>query len=170
MNDTTGKDPVLELYRMAVRNMLAGDKPGAVPNASFKHASIIVEELARSAKLRFCAFCGKMRQDVWTPQVIDQLRGAIGRGVDVRIILTEKPEVEPPDFLKGCIRTLDTAEIGDRRQQLGKVGHFAVVDGKSLRLEQNPETREALFAANMPQIAGELEGIFDIIRDMSEAA
>lgn len=170
MSDTTGKDPVLELYRMAVRNMLAGDKPGAVPNASFKHASIIVEELARSAKLRFYAYCEKMSADVWTQPVIDQLRLAIGRCVDVRIVVTGRPEIELPDFLKGCVRALNLAELGDRKQHLEKVGHFAVVDGKSLRLEQNHKTREALFAANMPQIAGELEGIFTLICDMSEAA
>ena len=160
MSDTTGKDPVLELYRMAVRNMLAGDKPGAVPNASFKHASIIVEELARSAKLRFYAFCEKLSPDVWSQPVLDQLQMAIGRGVDVQIVLMSEPEVNPPAFLDGRIRILQPDSDGRLNPLYAEIGHFAVVDGKSLRLEQDKSTRKALFGANLPQIAGELEGMF----------
>lgn len=163
-------DAVLELYRTTVRNMLANDKPGVVPNASYRHASIIIEELVRSAKQSFFAYCEKLSSDVWSRRVLDQLQAAIIRGVEVRIILTEEPDSDMPDFMKGHIKILRISQLGENQASYEAIEHFAVVDGKSLRLEQNKRTREALFAANRPDVAHELEEIFLHLRDASEAA
>lgn len=163
MEQTGTNDAVLELYRLGVRNMLSGDKPGAIPNASYQHASIIVDELARCAKSTFRAFCEKMSGDVWTSQVLNQLQAATGRGVDVRIVLVSQPEFELPLFLKDRVRFLKSEELDRNRDAYNSLGHFAVVDGKSLRLEQDKDARKALFAANHPEIAGELDKIFDLL-------
>ena len=170
MSETNENNAVLELYRTTVRNMLANDRPGIVPNASYKHASIIMEELVRSAKSKFFAYCEKLSADVWTSTVREQLRLAILRGVDVQIVLTSKPNETPLGFPEDRIRVLNLSELGESRPSFEDVNHFAVVDGKSLRLEQNKQTREALFAANRPDVAHELEEIFAHLHDTAVAA
>ena len=167
MNEANGVDAVLELYRTTVRNMLASDKPGLVPNASYRHASIIIEELIRSARQSFFAYCGKMSCDVWTVEVMEQLRLAISRGVDVHIVMTDAVEVPP--FLNGRVHTLNLDKQGAYREACESIQHFAVVDGKSLRMEKDPATREAVFAANKPDLAGELEKIFCSLRNVAAA-
>ncbi len=162
MNEANGVDAVLELYRTTVRNMLASDKPGLVPNASYRHASIIIEELIRSARQSFFAYCGKMSCDVWTVEVMEQLRLAISRGVDVHIIMTDVVEVPP--FLEGRVHTLKLDQLGIYRRAYESIQHFAVADGKNLRMEKDPATREAVFAANRPDFAVELERIFSSLR------
>ena len=47
MSEDKAREAVLEMYRMTVRNLLSGTKPGMVPNSSYRHASIIIDELAR---------------------------------------------------------------------------------------------------------------------------
>ncbi|MBO7683617.1 MAG: hypothetical protein J6T51_02700 [Kiritimatiellae bacterium] len=167
MNEANGVDAVLELYRTTVRNMLASDKPGLVPNASYRHASIIIEELIRSARRSFFAYCGKMSCDVWTVEVMEQLRLAISRGVDVHIVMTDAVEVPP--FLNGRVHTLNLDKQGAYREAYESIQHFAVVDGKSLRMEKDPATREAVFAANRPDFAVELERIFYSLRAAAAA-
>ncbi len=162
MSETNGNDAVLDLYRTTVRNMLASDRPGLVPNASYRHASIIIEELIRSAKQTFFAYCGKMSCDVWTAEIQEQLRLAILRGVDVHIVMTEVVDVPP--YLDGRIHTLNLDRMGIYRNAYESILHFAVADGKNLRMERNPATREAVFAANRPDFAVELERIFDSLR------
>lgn len=159
MKGVEEKDAVLALYRTTVRNMLASDKPGVVPNSSFKHASIIIEELVQCSKLRVFAYCEKLSPDVWSQSVLDQLQLAILRGVDVQIVLSAKPGFNPPVFLEQRIHILKNPELAM------KLGHFTVVDGKSLRLEEDMETRKALFAANLPLVARELDKIFAFLRD-----
>lgn len=165
MKGVEEKDAVLALYRTTVRNMLASDKPGVVPNSSFKHASIIIEELVRCAKQRISAFCEKLSSEVWTPSVIDQLQEAIKNKVDIRIVLNTKPDVPPPPFLVPCIRLL----VAEDSAPVEKLGHFTVVDGKSLRLEEDRTTRKALFAANLPQVARELDRIFAVLYENGKA-
>ena len=159
------KDAVFELYRITVRNMLASDKPGLVPNASHRHASIIIEELIRSAVHSFFAYCGKMSPDVWTPEVKEQLRLAILRGVDVRIILTEKVDELIPLFLKDRVCFLNMEKQGPYLEAYESIQHFDVTDNKSLRMEKNQDTREAVFAANHPDFAIELDKIFYHLKD-----
>lgn len=170
MNENDGADAVLELYRTTVRNMLANNKPGLVPNASYRHASIIIEELVRSAKSRFFAYCEKLSCDVWTRQVVEQLQLAIQRNVDVQIVITDDSDIDAPEFLRSRIRTLRLDQLGDERASYEALNHFAVVDGKSVRLELNRQTREALFAANQPAVAEELEGIFVHLKEESRTA
>ena len=170
MTENANDVAVLELYRTTVRNMLASDRPGLVPNASYKHAAIIIEELARSAKSRFFAYCEKLSCDVWTRQVIEQLQLAIQRNVDVEIVITDDSDIDAPEFLQRHIRTLHLDQLGDKKASYEALNHFAVVDGKSVRLERNRQTREALFAANQPTVAEELEGIFSHLREASRAA
>ena len=167
MNEQDRNDAVLELYRTTVRTMLANNKPGVVPNASHRHASIIIEELIRSAKQSFFAYCGKMSCDVWTEAIREQLRLAISRGVDVQIVLTDAVEVPP--FLNGRVHILNLENLGDYRGAYESIQHFAVVDGKHLRMEKDPATREAVFAANRPDFAVELEKIFCSLRAVAAA-
>ncbi len=167
MSETNGNDAVLELYRTTVRAMLANDKPGVVPNASYRHASIIIEELIRSAKQSFFAYCGKMSCDVWTEEIKEQLRLAVLRGVDVHIVLTDAVEIPP--FLNGRVHILNLENLGAYRGAYESIQHFAVVDGKHLRMERDPATRDAVFAANRPDFAVELEKIFCHLRDAAAA-
>ncbi len=160
MIDIPDKDAVLALYRSTVRNMLSGNKQGVVPNASFQHASIIIEELVRCAKLRVFTFCEKLSPDVWSQPVLDQLQMAIGRNVDVQIVLSSQPALPLPAFLEGRVRFLPQ----DDRSRFDAIGHFTVVDGKSLRMEKDKKDRRALFAANFPEIAKELDDIFAFLR------
>lgn len=163
-------DPVLRLYRTTVRNMLEGGKPSHVPNSSYRHASIILEEMARVAQESFHAYCGKFSVDVWTPEVTNQLRVAISRGVDVSIILAREPESTIPEFLKDHVRRLDLSSVEDRRADFESVDHFASVDGKSVRLENDRTDRRALFAANHADLAEQVEHIFNILSEFAKAA
>lgn len=170
MSENNGAEAVLELYRTTVRNMLSSNRQGIVPNASYKHAAIIIEELVRSAKSRFFAYCEKLSCDVWTRQVIEQLQLAIQRNVDVQIVVTDDSDIDVPEFLRSRVRTLHLDQLGETRSSYEALNHFAVVDGRSARLEQNRQTREALFAANQPALAEELEGIFSHLQEASRAA
>jgi len=162
---------VLELYRMTVRNLLAGDRPDVVPNSSFRHATIILEELIRSARKSFYAFCGRFSGDVWSESVKDALIAAIDRGINVRIVISDEIDAKSlPMALRDHISILDEEKIKTNKIAFEDIRHFAVVDGKSLRLEDNRETREALFAANQPGIASELERIFSFLIDSARAA
>ena len=163
MSEISGNDAVLKLYRTTVRNMLASDKPGVVSNASYRHASIIIEELIRSAKQSFFAYCGGMSSDVWTAEIKEQLRLAVLRGVDVHIVLTGTVCIPP--FLNGRVHILNLDKQGSYRSVYESIQHFAVVDGKHLRMEKDPTTREAVFAANRPDFAVELEKIFCHLRE-----
>lgn len=163
-------DPVLRLYRTTVRNMLESSKPSHVPNSSYRHASIILEEMVRVAHDSFHAYCGKFSADVWTPEVTNQLRLAIDRKVDVVIILAGEPESIIPEFLKDHVRRLDLSSVEDRRSDFARVDHFASVDGKSVRLENDRAGRRALFAANHSDLADQVERIFNILSEFSKAA
>ena len=159
MNTNKEFDTVMELYRMTVRSLLSGNKPGLVPNASHRHASIIIEELVRSSQLKFHAYCGKMSRDVWTDDVMEQIRLADSRHVDIRIVTSEPVEQIPP-FLSGKVSVLDINSMGDLSDAFRNISHFSVADGKSLRLERDHGARTAIFAANRIDIASELEKIF----------
>ena len=163
-------DPVLRLYRTTVRNMLESSKSSHVPNSSYRHASIILEEMARVAKESFHAYCGKFSVDVWTPEVTNQLRVAIENKVDVSIILAGEPESTIPEFLKGHVRRLDLSSVEDRRSDFARVDHFASVDGKSVRIENNRAERRALFAANHTDLADQVERIFNILSEFAKVA
>lgn len=163
-------DPVLRLYRTTVRNMLEGSRPSKVANSSYRHASIILEEMARVARESFHAYCGRFSSDVWTPEVTNQLRLAIDRGVDVSIILAGDAESTIPEFLRGRIRRLDLSSVEDRRGDFSRVDHFASVDGKSVRLENDRENRTALFSANYTELADQVERIFNILSEFARAA
>ena len=170
MSNITPNDAILELYRTTVRNMLASTEPGVVPNASNKHASIIIEELIKSAKLRFFAYCGKLSCDVWSQTIIDQLVLATMRGVDVQIIVADEINATLPPALKSAVRILNLSEIKDCRAAFENINHFAVADGKSFRLEKDKTMRTAIFAANRPDVAREVEDIFAVLRENSNAA
>ena len=163
-------DPVLRLYRTTVRNMLESSKPSHVPNSSYRHASIILEEMARVAKESFHAYCGKFSSDVWTPEVTNQLRVAIDRGVDVSIILAGEPESTIPEFLQGRVRRLDISGVKEGRDGFSRVDHFASVDGRAVRLENNRADRTALFAANYTELSEQVEQIFNVLSEFAKAA
>ncbi len=136
-------EEVMALYRTLVRDLLAAGKPGTVSNSSIEHAPLILEELVRSARKTFFAFCGGANDPAWTPGVHRAVAAAHRRGVEVQVL--------DPSML-----TLDP-------QALASVRYFAVADCKSLRLENGKPAGTALFAINQPKIAAELEAIFDTL-------
>ena len=172
MSEDKAREAVLEMYRMTVRNLLSGTKPGMVPNSSYRHASIIIDELARCSKSSFHAYCARLSPDVWTPDVIEQLRAAVNRNVDVVIVTAEQIADDVPPFLRDRIKTIEISSMEDVRMRAAyaHLSHFTVVDGKSFRLERDTHNREAVFAANHPEFAGEVEKAFSAILDFTKAA
>lgn len=147
-------------YRNTVRRLLETGSSAIIDNASPRHASIILEEMIRHAKVSFCAFAGHMNQCVWNMNVMAALESAIRRGVLVQLLVEKNCEPIDnsaiPQLVGPTVRKCDEKVL----EELGKVSHCAIGDGQSLRIEMDDVKKTAAFTANNPELAGRALGIF----------
>lgn len=161
-------EDILQIYRIAVRNAIASGNSEVVPNSSPQHAAILIEEMLNAAKESFCAFSGAFRDDVWNAAVMDALRRALRRGVKISLVASGNAD-RIPEELKGVswvVRSGELERAGLEAPSL-RVYHFAVSDGRSVRVEYDPDSRKAAFSANRPDVANALVDKFEKLRSIS---
>ncbi len=159
MANGTQDEAMLREYRATVHNLLLTGDSGIVANSSSSHATIILEEMIKSAQMSFVASAEGMSATVWTDSVLRLLSEAKMRGVSVRLLV--KDECIPlvagrlPENLRECVRK------ANNEQREGEFLNLAVVDNKAFRLEMDELEKRAAFCANMPEQAGKMVRWFD---------
>lgn len=168
---TAEKEDILQIYRIAVRNAITSGNGDVVPNSSPQHACIILEEMLDASKESFVAFSGAFHDDVWNESVINALRRALRRGVRVALVASDgvacMPEELKDNAFVVCKDEFSTAELS--KQQSPK-HHFAVADGRMVRVEYDLENRSAAFSANRIDVANALIDEFIRLRKISKKA
>lgn len=149
----------LDEYRQVIRDRLASASPEFVENSNSDHASVILEEMIKSARVSFHAYAQSMNDVVWNERVIRALEMALHRGVTVRIVVSDRcmplEKSEMPDALLSCVMKSTCAE-----DVKTKINHFAVADGRSLRWETDPCLRTAEFSADAGSLSRTAEKLF----------
>lgn len=147
--DKTFEELVLAEYRKTVQNVLERKESGVVHNERPEHAAIILEEMAKHAQTSFHAFTRGLSSDVWNDAVITAVAEAAKRGVDVRLLVTDcfnQSKSCIPEVLHSRIWTVPTNEKM-------KSVHYAEMDDRAVRIENDVEQRKAFFNANDPKAA-----------------
>ena len=162
---------ILQIYRIAVRNAITSGNRDVVPNSSPQHACIIIEEMLESAKESFVAFSGAFHDDVWNVSVINALRRAQRRGVQIALVASDDVSCMPEE-LKGnaFVVRKDEASAAELSKLQSPVHHFAVADGRMVRVEYDLGKRMAAFSANRTDVANALIDEFIKLRKISEKA
>lgn len=159
MADNTQDEAMLREYRATVRNLLQTGDSGIVANSSPLHATIILEEMIRSAQTSFVASAEGMSDTVWTDGVLRLLGEAKAKGLSVRLLVRNGciplNAGRLPENLKCCVR-----KASDEPRE-GDFLNLAVVDGKAFRIEMDEAEKKAAFCANMPKQAAEMVKWFD---------
>lgn len=159
---------LLDEYRTNVMALFDKSSPDVINNSSYRHASILIEEMVRHAQHTFIAFAGRMNPLVWTPRVMNALTDALQRGVEVRLLVER--DCEPisngsmPQPIQEHVRRIRETYLG----KIGDISHCASGDGESFRIEMDRVRNSAVFAANNPEIASKVVGIFDALFEMGE--
>lgn len=158
-NGTVSK---LNLYRSLCRNILMGNLTKRIENERTCYAQIVIQELIRSAVCYVDIFC-QGDEDYFFENftTIEELTEASDeRGVDIRVI-----SVRPmKQSLKSLFRRYD-ADIYEPTKEnegvLSKEVFFMVVDGKALHFENKLPKHCGVAYANNPEMANELQGVFN---------
>lgn len=165
------QDDILQIYRIAVRNAIASGNSDVVPNSSPQHACIIIEEMLDAAKERFVAFSGAFHDDVWNTSVIDALRRARRRGVQVALVASDDASCMPEELKDNAfVVCKDEASTAELSRLQSPRHHFAVADGRMVRVEYDLEKRMAAFSANRTDVANALIDEFLKLRKISKEA
>lgn len=166
-NDAEFDAVILKEYRLTVRTLLDVGSPEIINNPSPRHASIIIEEMIKHARVSFRAFAGQMNVEVWNPNVMSALKMAIQRGVNVRLIVERVCDPilinSMPEIVRGAVNRL--MKNGEFDPQ--SYSHCAIGDGRSLRLEMDRVRKSAIFTANNPELASTAASIFDSLHVLS---
>lgn len=165
------REDILQIYRFAVRNAIASGNSEVVPNSTPQHAAIIIEEMADAAEKRFLAFSGAFHDDVWTVPVMEALRRALRRGVEISLVASDNAD-RMPEELKGCCFVIrrEVATAAEHAAGVIPDHHFAIMDGHAVRVEYDLGQRKAAFSANRPDVANALIDEFLKLKGMSEKA
>lgn len=149
----------LDEYRQVIRDRLASASPEFVENSNSEHASVILEEMIKSARVSFHAYARSMNDTVWNGRVIRALEMALHRGVTVRIVVSDRcvplDKGAMPNALKSCVMKSGCAD-----EVKATINHFAVADGRSLRWETDPCLRTAEFSADAGILSRTAERVF----------
>ncbi len=168
---TTESDDILQIYRIAVRNAITSGNTDVVPNSSPQHACIIIEEMLDAAKESFIAFSGAFHDDVWTPAVINALRRAKRRDVQIALIASDDASCVPEEVKDSAfVIRKDEASTAELSRLQSPRHHFAVADGRIVRVEYDLEKRMAAFSANRTDVANALIDEFLKLRKISDKA
>jgi len=148
-------EKTLELYRETIRESLEGEEPVNAPNSSSRHASIILEELIRSAKRQLVVFCGGLGDSVWTPAVLNKLERLITvRKVPVEIIVADQIELNRiPLAVRPHIHVFNKALDARKAAVCRQIPHFTMIDDRSARIELDQQKKRAVFLANHSDVA-----------------
>lgn len=162
---------ILQIYRIAVRNAITSGNSDVVPNSSPQHACIIIEEMLDAAAERFIAFSGAFHDDVWNVSVINALRRAQRRGVQIALVASDDVSCMPEE-LKGSAFVVrkDEASMAELSRLQSPKHHFAVADGRMVRVEYDLEKRQAAFSANRTDVANALIDEFLKLKKISDEA
>lgn len=159
---------LMDEYRTNVRALFDKRASDVIDNSSYRHASVLIEEMVRHAQHTFIAFAGRMNPQVWTPQVMNALADAVQRGVNVRLLVERNCEPisngSMPHPVQERVRRISEEYLG----KIGDISHCASGDSESFRIEMDRVQNSAVFAANNPEIASKVVGIFDALFEMGE--
>ena len=167
MNETNSAEAMLIEYRKTVRNLFDTGASDVIDNSSPRHAAILIEEMVRHAQVSFRAFAGGMNPAVWNISVMNALKEAIERGVNVQLLVEH--DCEPivngsmPDIVRRAVRRCVASEDFTP----ASFSHCATGDRQSFRMEINPAEATAAFSANNPGFASRVADIFDYLQSKS---
>ena len=162
------REDILQIYRIAVRNAIVSGNSEVVPNSSPQHAAIIIEEMLDAAKESFCAFSGAFHDDVWNESVINSLRRALRRGVKLSLVASDSADCIPEELkANSFIVCQEKIAKADPPIQKLRNHHFAISDGRVVRVEYDLVKRLAAFSANRPDVANVLIDEFIRLKNVS---
>lgn len=136
-------------YSIMVKEMVRNNSSETFPNANFSHASIILKEFIKNAKISVDIFCRSLSSSVYDDEeLINIVRTAISRGVKVRVLIQKNvPESEK---FKNILKTGSLFSVTSEDKEKA---NFCVVDKKMYRYERDRESRTATACVNDPEIA-----------------
>lgn len=167
MNETNSAEAMLIEYRKTVRNLFDTGASDVIDNSSPRHAAILIEEMVRHAQVSFRAFAGGMNPAVWNISVMNALKEAIERGVNVQLLVEH--DCEPivngsmPDIVRRAVRRCKASEDFNP----ASFSHCATGDRQSFRMEMDQDAKTAAFSANNEGFASRIADIFDYLQTKS---
>lgn len=167
MKESNNTEAILLEYRKTVWNLFDTGASDVIDNSSPRHAAILIEEMVRHAQVSFRAFAGRMNPEVWNINVMNALKEAIARGVNVQLLVEHDcapiQNGSMPDIVRRAVRRCVASDDFNPAD----FSHCATGDCQSFRLEMDPEQKTAAFSANNPAFASRVAGIFDYLMKKS---
>lgn len=150
----------LDVYRSMVRRVIREHLTVAMDNSSAQHATVLIDELIRSAEHSVDVYCKALSPDVWSaPSVVDAIHHAIDSGVQFRVATKEIPARSEA---LSCLLSYQNASFRMYAQE-GLTSNFLIVDKTAFRVEPDDSKREGFAYANNEGMAKSANGIFDSI-------
>lgn len=135
------------LYRDAIRSMIAKKSSEIFPNASYSHASIVLTELVRASMFNVSIFCRCMSQDVYGNRgLVDAIADAVSRGVNVRFLLQQ--DTPQAETVIGIFDNPSHHIHVIKKEEDKNKPNFSVVDSKMFRYERDKIARKAVVCVN----------------------
>ncbi len=157
-------EPAIRYYEEQVKILIEENSDEIIANSSSKHAIILFKNFFRRANSSIYIFCGKLSKTVYDDiQVIDAMRSALEKGIDVQVIICEKTpdSVSFVELLKQYNK-----KIFCKKSNI-EINHFCVIDGCRYRLEIDPMEKKAIACANSIEIGQSLKKIFYKLQNMA---
>lgn len=148
----------MAVYRSLVRRVIRERAPMCINNSSPEHATVLIDELIRSAVSTVDIYCKRMSADVWgAPSVVDAVRHAIDARVTFRIVAKEQVERHETSVL---LSKYSNAAFRIYAQD-GLPLNVLIVDKEMFRVEPNDGVREGFAYAKCEEMAATANALFE---------
>lgn len=155
-----------EEYRKAVDKLFELRADEIIPNGKPEHAAILLGTIFKYAKDHVYLFCKNLKAEVFDHEFLStQIRDACQRNVIVQILLSNgRIESKTMEKIRADFPCVTLKHFTGK---LSPETHFAVSDGCAFRMERDHEKIQAWGCANRPDIALQLEKLFDEMKGFS---
>lgn len=147
-----------DTYRKTVSRLFSEQSDQIIDNGRSEHAAVLFENFFKHAESTVRILCQNLSPAVFdTDEVIDAARGAIERGVLVKVCAQKQIESGSRFFrefgskVEHCKCSSDFTDGPN----------FSTMDHKGFRFESDPSKHVASASANNPKLATQLAGIFE---------
>lgn len=148
MNNINPKDDPAQ-YRKIIRDCIVHEINIMIDNDEDEHTNIVLDLFSEYAQHSLIIYCRRLRNNVYS-SLKAKFKELIDRGVDLRVV-TESPysELQAQDTAKELVQANAWRYCGAQQS----VPHFAIADGKRVRIEiDRNQSKAVVFPSIGPKL------------------
>lgn len=139
MNNINPKDNPIQ-YRKIIRDCIVYEINKMIDNDEDEHTNIVLDLFSEYAQHSLIIYCRRLRASVYR-SLKDRFKQLIDRGVTLRVV-TESPysELQAQETAEELVQAKAWRHCGKQQS----VPHFAIADGKRVRIEIDRDQSKAI--------------------------